>query len=424
MRFITTDAPSVEIRGHKKRINSITFTPDDQYLLTASNDQQIKLWDLQGNEIRTYRGHASYVNTITVSGDGTWFVSGGEEGQLNYWKLDSKIVKAYQLDDAVTSVNFSPDGQRLLVATGGGYQDIFSLTNDLLIEADQLDALFLEAEQVKPAFLYDLEGQLITSLEAHTGPILTVSFSQDGRKILTGSEDGTAIIWDSEGKVLQRLQGHALSVIASSFSPDGSQVATASNDSTVILWDTLGQQRLRLDTFAHIVSSLAFSPDGQYLLSGCRDGKAWLWDLDTYQPRIFVGSGQEISAVAYAPNGKWIAAGESGVKEDSLSIWNVAGSLLLRIAINSEDKTGYGSINSITFSPDSQSIAVATGEGAVKVFDLKGNILQTIRPFKATNASSVAISPNGHWILVGYENGGAKRYTNITNNPIKTRQAQ
>jgi WD40 repeat protein len=74
-------------------------------------------------------------------------------------------------------------------------------------------------------------------LSGHDGAVQTVTFSPDGKRVVTGSSDGTARIWDAAtGQPLAVLIGHDGSVRAAAFSPDGRRIVTASEDKTARIW--------------------------------------------------------------------------------------------------------------------------------------------------------------------------------------------
>ena len=114
----------------------------------------------------------------------------------------------------------------------------------------------------------------------------SASFSPDGSRIVTASEDKTAKVWDAKtGAELLTLKGHTGGVYSASFSPDGSRIVTASEDQTAKVWDAAsGAELLTLKGHTGGVSSASFSPDGSRIVTVSR-GTAKIWDA-----RPFPGS--------------------------------------------------------------------------------------------------------------------------------------
>jgi WD40 repeat protein len=80
-------------------------------------------------------------------------------------------------------------------------------------------------------------GKELFTLEGHSGGVMSASFSPDGRRIVTGSDDQTAKVWDAAtGEELLTLKGHKEWVISAAFSPDGRRIATGSADLTAKIW--------------------------------------------------------------------------------------------------------------------------------------------------------------------------------------------
>ncbi|MFG3818211.1 WD40 repeat domain-containing protein, partial [Limnothrix redekei] len=80
-------------------------------------------------------------------------------------------------------------------------------------------------------------GQEIATLQGHSGWVLSVSWSPDGKTLATGSFDKTVKLWNvASGQEIATLQGHSGGVSSVSWSPDGKTLATDSYDNTVKLW--------------------------------------------------------------------------------------------------------------------------------------------------------------------------------------------
>ncbi|KAF8598954.1 WD40 repeat-like protein, partial [Ceratobasidium sp. AG-I] len=88
--------------------------------------------------------------------------------------------------------------------------------------------------------VWDIEtgATLLGPLEGHSHRVLSVVFSPDNRYIVSGSYNGTVGIWNAEtGAIVSNLLvGHAQSLTSVAVSPDGSIIASSSWDSTVRIW--------------------------------------------------------------------------------------------------------------------------------------------------------------------------------------------
>ena len=83
-----------------------------------------------------------------------------------------------------------------------------------------------------------LKGHTSSVLKGHTGSVESVSFSPDGKRIISASKDKSICILDAQtGQCLQILKGHTDYVNSASFSPDGRRIVSASGDGTVRIWE-------------------------------------------------------------------------------------------------------------------------------------------------------------------------------------------
>jgi WD40 repeat protein len=111
--------------------------------------------------------------------------------------------------------------------------------------------------------------------------VLSVAFSPEGGRIVSGSADKTLRVWDAaQAGDTVRIRGHRGPILVSAFSVDGRQLATGAKDGTIIIWNTsTGLAEQTLKNRATEVLSLVFSGDGRRLASITRDGALRTWDL-------------------------------------------------------------------------------------------------------------------------------------------------
>ena len=90
----------------------------------------------------------------------------------------------------------------------------------------------------KAAAKKSVEGQETLTFTGHSGGVFSVSFSPDGKRIVSGSGDQTLKVWDAQtGQETLTLKGHSGSVRSVSFSPDGKRIVSGSKDNTLKVWD-------------------------------------------------------------------------------------------------------------------------------------------------------------------------------------------
>src|SRR5262249_55092270 len=112
----------------------------------------------------------------------------------------------------------------------------------------------------------------------------TVTFSNDGRLLATGSIDQTVRLWDAgTGALVRTMNGHTGGVVQVAFSRHGKTVASASTDGTIRLWDVeAGETKTTFrPNDAKFATHLAFSPDGTILAAGLNTGVIQLWRAAT-----------------------------------------------------------------------------------------------------------------------------------------------
>jgi WD40 repeat protein len=251
-------------------------------------------------------------------------------------------------------------------------------------------------------------GREILSLKGIKDSVYSVAFSPDGKRIVSGSNDGTLKLWDAQdGHEILALKGPTR-VVSVAFSSDGSRIASAYLDRTVKVWDAAtGQEKLSLRGNFLSQPTVAFCPDGKCIVvSGTQDDfaracTAEVWDAATGEVKLsLLGHTKIIRSAAYSPDGKRIVTGSW---DRTVRVWDAeTGEQKLSLVAASDN---YPAVQSVAFSPDGKRIAAAGGDGVVKVWDAEtGEQMFSLKGHRST-VESVSWGPDGKRIAsAGGEN--------------------
>jgi len=424
------DAPSGKPIGQPmKHEVSAQFSPDGQRVVTVSEDNTVQLWDARsGKPIGQPMKHGGNVNSaqfspdgqrvVTASGDTTaplWDAASGKSIErvatadtVQLWDAASgrPIGQPMKHEASIKSAQFSPDGRRVVTASGD-----------------------------TTARLWDVaSGKQIGEPIKHEGIVSSAQFSPDGQRVVTASEDKTARLWDAaSGKPIGQPMKHEAEVLSAQFSPDGQRVVTASGDNTARLWDAASGKSIG-EPMKHeaSVNSAQFSPDGQRVVTVSQDNTVQLWDAASGKP---IGQpmkhGSNVNSAQFSPDGQRVvtASGDemalTPVMAQMLILMNkmssISGKPTERVAIAQTVQLWDGasgkpigqpmkhedSIKSAQFSPDGQRVVVASGNTARLWDAASGKSIGEPMKHEA-GVKSAQFSPDGQRVVTASEDKTAR----------------
>jgi len=278
----------------------------------------------------------------------------------------------------------------------------------------------LNEENADPART-DLRRQRLASLRqrippmpaliAHAGAVRTAAFSQDGRRIVTASDDTTARVWDAEsGEPLSPPLEHSNRVIRAELSPDGERALTLDDNGVAQLWIQLGSTPASTK-LAHDgrFTFIAFSPNGRQLVAVTDSHEAQLWETSSRRLRFTLKHRARILCAMFSGDGRFVATGSA---DQSARIWDTETGEPLTPALAHESP-----VTQISFSPDGRRLATV-GEARARVWSTRSGdpALFVLRHDAAI--STVSFSPDGKQLLTAGEDMTARVWDAITGKPL------
>lgn len=290
--FRKTWSAKYTLRSHFDGVRSLGFHPSEPVLITASEDQTLKMWNLQKTvttkkstnldvePVYTFRGHMGPVLCLCVSGTGDFCFSGGVDATVRCWNIPPPTIDPYDTydasvmfnvleghKDAIWNLRYNSTRQQLLSCSADGTVKLWSPSN---------------AKSPLIATLGDTEEGVPTCCDWVTGDSghLVVSFST-----------AACIIYDAEtSAVVMRLDTAQDPVSGQPVGPINAVLAhptlpltiTGHEDRHIRFYDN-NTGALVHSMVAHLdsVTSLAVDQHGLYLISGSHDCSIRLWNLES-----------------------------------------------------------------------------------------------------------------------------------------------
>ncbi|KAE9374256.1 WD40 repeat-like protein [Stipitochalara longipes BDJ] len=274
-----------------------------------------------------------------------------------------------------------------------------------------------------------LDVDLVHTLQ-HESVVCCVRFSHDGKYVATGCNRSAQIFDVVTGQKICILQDESVDAVGDlyirsvCFSPDGRYLATGAEDKLIRVWD-IASRSIR-NTFAgheQDIYSLDFARDGRTIASGSGDRTVRLWDIEAGQNVLTLSIEDGVTTVAISPDTKYVAAGSL---DKSVRVWDATtGYLVERL----EGPDGHkDSVYSVAFAPNGKDLVSGSLDKTIKMWELVaprgghpnnapkgGRCIKTFEGHKDF-VLSVALTPDGSWVLSGSKDRGVQFWDPHTGN--------
>nr|CAD7399314.1 unnamed protein product [Timema poppensis] len=204
------------IRAHEDAVSCLCWTNSTQMLVSGSWDCSIRIWQgmAEGKRIKPATAlvaqldHDAHITCLDITRDGELLVSGTQEGDLFLWYMESHLLKQKMQghSGSVYAASFSPDSKKLVSCGEDGSFKVVDLSTGMLLYSKTLEEelrclcwdgfTLLLGGSLGSLYVWDLIlVQLKIKICAHSGPVLTVTASDDGSLVVTGGQDRRVIVW-------------------------------------------------------------------------------------------------------------------------------------------------------------------------------------------------------------------------------------
>ncbi len=261
--------PIQESKEHTYQVNCVSFASSGTMFATGSFDNSIKLWMKQDKHkfivFNTFIGHTKSINSVFIDLKANLVISGSEDETIRFWNI-KKDLTYKELFDPIVSVAYDLNSQGMIAC----------VSNEYIISSSWTDNKPLQK------FKHN-----------HRQFVYSLSFSNDGKFIATGSADYSIKIFavNSENLIqeeaIQTLYSHTFYVYPIAFSPQGNILVSGGYDKTIRIWrkkdDNIMYEEDPIQIFYDhndTVYCLKFNPDGNIFASGSWDFTVKVWKRD------------------------------------------------------------------------------------------------------------------------------------------------
>lgn len=300
------DLLSGELVARTSRVdsNAVYFSPDKTEVYTVNVAGRVAVYEADTAQSRTHMdAHDSFNNTKVFHADDGLLALGGLDGSVRVWDLLERrsLVTIEAHDAQIVSLAFSSDGEYLITASSDRNVHVWNWR-----ERERLLTVRIEEEALRPVrvafaptgsqFAVGTEGDVrLYSFPAgerqdtldivDAGVSAMMTYSPDGRFLLTGLQNREPTLWNAEtGELIAELPGVRGPRFSASFAPEGDMLLTSALNGPVNLWDLTrineaATNRAELPVGSNTIIFADWAPDSRLMTFFDTSGSVYVWGI-------------------------------------------------------------------------------------------------------------------------------------------------
>ncbi len=384
---IKGEIPEQTFSHHNQPVKALQSIADS--IMVSASKNKIVTWKPETKEVIAEKQLDDAVlkgNSTALSQDGQWVVY--ETDHIRRERIDGKL-KLVQYQIKLAGIN-----QDSIIEMTGHTRAISAAS----FSADGKFAL--TGSHDRTLILWDLEkGKAVQKLGGFSQMLKDVALSPDKKRAAVLPRfSSDFIIWNLEKGTYSTMQGHENEVSALSFSPNGKNLLSGSLDKTLHWWDLGGDSLLHVfPKRSSAVTAVSVSPDGEFALSGHSDGIVNYWNLKKRSHlKSFSGHSGEVQTLSWSPDGK---SAFSFSKNGQVLVWNLASQ-----SKKKEIKVRGKNWSPVAFSSDGKSfINIACHDNRLEWWDIENGMSSDtfdLSNYHCATTSDIAFLPGGKRFLL------------------------